>query len=178
MIINNLNLIDKVNALNRQIQSQQITDAATINQMYQDAGLPAYYNEDGTTNATVYRRFGVLNGTAIDNAFGKDFVASRYLKEVDDEDIINGAISIMNHGRNKEDKIEYDAKSFFNFGGLLGDYDSVYQGTVFIPISNNVFSGIAGSGKTITPDEANLLEAKQQQYERVNATYKNPGQLQ
>lgn len=177
-IVPDLNLIDKVNALNKQIQSQQITDAATINQMYQDAGLPAYYNEDGTTNATVYRRFGVLNGTAIDNAFGKDFVASRYLKEVDDEDIINGAISIMNHGRNKEDKIEYDAKSFFNFGGLLGDYDSVYQGTVFIPISNNVFSGIAGSGKTITPDEVNLLEAKQQQYERVNATYKNPGQLQ
>ena len=177
-IVPDLSLIDKVNALNRQIQSQQITDVATINQMYQDAGLPAYYNEDGTINATVYRRFGVLNGTAIDNAFGKDFVASRYLKEVDDEDIINGAISIMNHGRNKEDKIEYDAKSFFNFGGLLGDYDSVYQGTVFIPISNNVFSGIAGSGKTITPDEANLLEAKQQQYERVSATYKNPGQLQ
>ena len=177
-VVPDLNLIDKVNALNRQIQSQQITDAATINQMYQAAGLPAYYNEDGTTNATVYRRFGVLNGTAIDNAFGKDFIASRYLKEVEDEDIINGAISIMNHGRNKEDKIEYDAKSFFNFGGLLGDYDSVYQGTVFIPISNNVFSGIAGSGKTITPDEANLLEAKQQQYERVSATYKNPGQLQ
>lgn len=177
-IVPDLNLIDKVNALNKQIQSQQISDIATINQMYQDAGLPVYYNEDGTINATVYRRFGVLNGTALDNAFGKAFVASRYLKEVDDEDIINGAISIMNHGRNKEDKIEYDAKSFFNFGGLLGDYDSVYQGTVFIPISNNVFSGIAGSGETITPEEANLLEAKQQQYERVSATYKNPGQLQ
>jgi hypothetical protein len=67
-----------------------------------------------------------LNGTALDNAFGKDFVASSYLKEVDDEDIINGAISIMNKGRSKEDKIDYDPKSFFNFGGLLGDYDSIY----------------------------------------------------
>jgi hypothetical protein len=32
----------------------------------------------------------------------------------------------MNKGRSKEDRVEYDPKSFFNFGGLLGDYDSVY----------------------------------------------------
>jgi hypothetical protein len=68
----------------------------------------------------------VLNGTAIDNAFGADFVANKYLKEIEDEDVINSAISIMNQGRSKEDKVEYDSKSFFNFGGLLGDYDSVY----------------------------------------------------
>jgi hypothetical protein len=111
-------------------------------------------NSNGTVVPTAYRRFGVLNGTAIDNAFGKDFVASKYLKEIDDEDIIKGAISIMNYGRNKEDRIEYDAKNFFNFGGLLGDYDSVYQGTIFIPMSNDVFLGIAGSGKTIDSDEA------------------------
>ena len=83
-------------------------------------------NEDGTVIPTFYRRFGVLNGTAIDNAFGADFVANKYLKEIKDEDIINSAITIMNQGRSKEDKVEYDAKSFFNFGGLLGDYDSVY----------------------------------------------------
>jgi hypothetical protein len=76
--------------------------------------------------------------------------------------MINGAISIMNKGRTKDDTIEYDEKSFFNFGGLLGDYDSVYQGTVFIPMSNDVFLGIAGSGKKIESDEANALEAQQQ----------------
>jgi hypothetical protein len=177
-IVPDFGLIDKVNALHKQIRSQQITDVTTINQMFEEAGLPVYYNDDGTINATVYRRFGVLNGTAIDNAFGSDFVSNKYLKEIDDENVINGAISIMNQGRNKEDRVEYDAKSFFNFGGLLGDYDSVYQGTIFIPISDSVFSGIAGSGQTVTPDEANLLEAKQQQHDRVSATYINPGQLQ
>ena len=101
------------------------------------------------------------------------------MKEIDDEDLINGAISIMNQGRSKEDRIEYDAKSFFNFGGLLGDYDSVYQGTIFIPMSNDVFLGIAGSGssETVNPIEANQLEAIQQQHNRVSATYQNPGQL-
>lgn len=176
-IIPDISLIDKVNAVNKIIKQEQITDPAEINAKYEEAGLPVYLNDDGTVIPTTYRRFGVLNGTAIDNAFGKNFVASKYLKEIDDEDIINGALSIMNRGRSKEDTIKYDAKSFFNFGGLLGDYDSVYQGTIFIPISNDVFLGIAGSGKRITSNDANILEAEQQQKERVSATYKNPGQL-
>lgn len=176
-IVPDIDLIDKVNTINKQIKDQQITDPNIINKMYVEAGLPVYLNNDGTVIPTFYRRFGVVNGTALDNAFGKDFVASRYLKQVDDEDIINGAIAIMNHGRSKEDRVEYDAKSFFNFGGLLGDYDTVYQGTIFIPMSNDVFLGIAGSGNTITSTEANDLEAKQQQHERVSATYNNPGQL-
>jgi hypothetical protein len=119
-------LIDKVNQVNKTIKQNNITDPAEINAKYEDAGLPVYLNDDGTVIPTLYRRFGVLNGTALDNAFGKDFVASNYLKELDDEDLINEAVSIMNKGRSKEDRVEYDPKSFFNFGGLLGDYDSVY----------------------------------------------------
>ena len=176
-IVPDIALIDKVNAINKQIKEKQITDANVINQMYVDAGLPVYLNGDGTVVPQYYRRFGVLNGTAIDNAFGKDFVGSDYLKEIDDEDIINGALSVMNYGRSKEDRVEYDAKNFFNFGGLLGEYDSVYQGTIFIPMSNDIFLGIAGSGNTITSNDANNLEAKQQQKQRVSATYVNPGQL-
>ena len=176
-IVPDIALIDRVNAVNKKIKELQITDYNEINNMYVEAGLPVYLNDNGTVVPTSYMRFGVLNGTAIDNAFGKEFVESRYLKEIDDEDIISGAIAIMNQGRSKEDRIEYDAKSFFNFGGLLGDYDSVYQGTIFIPMSNDVFLGIAGSGNTITATEANMLEAQQQQHNRVNATYKNPGQL-
>ena len=176
-IVPDIALIDKVNTINRQIKEKQITDANVINQMYVDAGLPVYLNGDGTVVPQYYRRFGVLNGTALDNAFGKDFVGSDYLKEIDDEDIINGALDIMNYGRSKEDRVEYDAKNFFNFGGLLGEYDSVYQGTIFIPMSNDIFLGIAGSGNTITSTDANNLEAKQQQQRRVSATYVNPGQL-
>ena len=176
-IVPDIALIDKVNKINKEIKEQNITNPSEINAKYEEAGLPVYLNQDGTVVPTFYRRFGVLNGTAIDNAFGKDFVESRYLKKIDDEDMINGAISIMNKGRTKDDTIEYDEKSFFNFGGLLGDYDSVYQGTVFIPMSNDVFLGVAGSGKTVNSTEANQLEAQQQQHQRVSATYKNPGQL-
>ena len=176
-IIPDIALIDKVHKINQIIKEKQITDPTQINQMYEEAGLPAYMNEDGTINPTSYRRFGVLNGTALDNAFGQSFIESSYLKKIDDDDIINGAISIMNIGRDKSDRVEYDSKSFFNFGGLLGDYDTVYQGTIFIPMSNDVFLGIAGSGNNIESDEANELEAQQQQKQRVS-TYKNPGQLQ
>ena len=176
-IVPDIDLIDKVNTINKQIRERQITNPIEINQMYEDAGLPVYLNEDGTVVPQNYRRFGVLNGTAIDNAFGQKFVESNYLQEIEDEDIINGAIAIMNQGRSKEDRVEYDPKSFFNFGGALGDYDAVYQGTIFIPMSNDVFLGIAGSGSTVNSTEALDLYEKQQQKQRVSATYKNPGQL-
>ena len=176
-IMPDIDLIDKVNAVNKSIKAENITDINAINAKYEEAGLPVFMNQDGTVRSTYYKRFGVLNGTAIDNAFGKTFVESKYLKELDDEDIINNAIAIMNKGRSKEDQIEYDAESFFNFGGALGDYDKIYQGTIFIPISNDIFAGIAGSGKNITSVEALNLEAEQQQEQRIS-TYKNPGVLQ
>ena len=177
-IVPDITLIDKVNKINKDIKQKQITDPNQINALYEEAGLPVYMNQDGTVIPTFYRRFGVINGTAIDNAFGKNFIENRYLKKIDDEDIINNALSIMNRGRSKEDRIEYDAKNFFNFGGLLGDYDNVYEGTIFIPISNDVFLGVAGSGNTITSTEANDLEALQQQKQKVSTNYINPGQLE
>lgn len=176
-IVPDIALIDKVNEVNRIIREKKLETPEEINAVYEEAGLPVYMNPDGTVIPQNYQRFGVLNGTALDNAFGDKFVASKYLKPVEDETIIQGAIDIMNEGRSKEDKITYDAKNFFNFGGILGDYDTVYQGTIFIPISNDVFLGIAGSGKTVTTEEANDLLAAQQQKQRVSATYKNPGQL-
>lgn len=176
-IIPDISLIDKVNKVNKIIKDKQLTTPAEINAVYEEAGLPVYLNDNGTVVPGFYRRFGVLNGTAIDNAFGKTFVESKYLKKIDDEDTINNAIDIMNYGRSKEDKIEYDDKNFFNFGGLLGEYDTVYQGTIFIPMSNDVFLGVAGSGETITSEEANNLYEKQQQQQKIS-TYKNPGQLQ
>ena len=176
-IVPDIALIDKVNKANKEIKEQNITDINEINAKYTEMGLPVYLNQDGTVSPTAYRRFGVLNGTAIDNAFGKNFIENRYLKKIDDDDLINGAIQIMNKGRSEDDRIEYDSESFFNFGGLLGDYDSVYQGTIFIPMSNDAFLGVAGSGKNLTTEEAEWLDAKQQQHQRVSATYKNPGQL-
>lgn len=176
-IVPDIALIDKVNAVNKAIKDENITDINEINAKYQEAGLPVLYNQDGSIQSTFYKRFGVLNGTVIDNAFGKNFIKSKYLKNLNDKDIINNAIAIMNKGRSKEDQIEYDPKNFFNFGGLLGDYDSVYQGTIFIPIISDIFSGIAGSGKNITYGEAIDLEAKKQQEQRIS-TYKNPGILQ
>ena len=172
-IVPDLDLVDKLNEVNQTIKEKQITDISEINSIYEQSGLPTYMNDDGSVVSTSYRRFGVLNGTAINRAFGvnsKILKDNEFLKEVDDENIINGAIDIMNQNRNSKNKIEFD-------GGWFGD-DIMYQGTIFIPISNDVFSGIAGSGKTITSEEAEDLYEKQQQQQRVNATYINPGELQ
>lgn len=172
-IIPDLDLVDKLNKVNQIIKEKQITDISEINAIYEQSGLPTYLTDSGNVIPTSYRRFGVLNGTAINRAFGindKILKDNKFLKEVDNENLINGAIDIMNHERNSKDKIDFD-------GGWFGD-DVMYQGTIFIPISNDVFAGIAGNGQTITSEVAEDLYEKQQQQQRVNATYINPGELQ
>ncbi len=172
-IVPDIELIDKLNRVNQIIKEQQITDVAEINAIYEEEGLPTYLTNTGAVIPTSYRRFGVLNGTVINRAFGPNtemLKDNKFLKEIDNENLINGAIDIMNHGRDSKNKIEFD-------GGWFGN-DVMYQGTIFIPISNDVFAGIAGSGKTITSEEAEDLYEKQQQQQRVNITYNNPGELQ
>jgi hypothetical protein len=66
----------------------------------------------------------------------------------------------MNQGRSEKEKIEYDPESLFNFGGLLGDYDTIYEGTIFIPVSNNVFQSNIGSNKNMDSNVALNLEAR------------------
>lgn len=176
-IVPDIALMDKLNKVNTIIRNNNITDPQKINEIYVNEGLPVFLNDDGTVIPTQYRRFGVLNGTVLDKAFGDNFVKTSYLKELKDDDIINNTLAIMNKGRSEKDRIEYDPRGFFNFRSNSGNYDSMYQGTVFIPISNDVFLGIAGSGETIDSNDANWLEAKQQQQRRTS-TYINPGQLQ
>lgn len=176
-IVPDIALMDKLNKVNAFIRNNNITDPQEINEIYVNEGLPVFLNDNGTVIPTQYRRFGVLNGTVLDKAFGNNFVRTSYLKELKDDDIINNTLAIMNKGRSEKDRIEYDPRGFFNFRSNSGNYDSMYQGTVFIPISNDVFLGIAGSGETIDSNDANWLEAKQQQQRRTS-TYINPGQLQ
>jgi hypothetical protein len=54
-IVPDLSLIDKVNNIQREIRQQNLTDTNQINQLFTDANLPVYYNEDGSINVTEYK---------------------------------------------------------------------------------------------------------------------------
>ena len=75
-------------------------------------------------------------------------------------------------------KILKEKRNVENIGDIISSIQQNQNKIITEKISKNlIVQGCAGSGKTINSTEANDLEAKQQQHERVSATYNNPGQL-
>ena len=173
-----LNMLAKFKEAQRQLAEGNITDPKEINAVYQEYGLPVMFNSQGAV-LTNYKKFGMLNATALEQAFNTDVSFDDYLHETTDENIIENTLSILNKSRGEKDRIDFDSKSFID--SVLGtDYDHVYKGTIFIPVNEDYFTSTAGFGNYLTPQEAEVAEAKQQAHQRqkaANDSYVNPGRL-
>lgn len=160
------------------IKAQNITDKDKINEIYQAHNLPIMFDGQGDV-VGAYKKFGIINGTAIQQAFIEDAQMADYLSETTDENTIRNVLSIIQKGRSKEDRIQFDEKSFWNSLGI-GSYDHVYKGTIFIPVNDDYFTYSATMGESITPGQAADIEARQQAKERENMAQRNyvdPGTL-
>lgn len=105
---------------------------ATINQIYQDNGLPAAYNADGTLITAGWRRFGVINGKASNKALGMgQFDSNSLLQEDNDDNSVQNYIDIT-----KDEN--WDTNNF-----LWNGVDHLYKGTIWIPVQVNYHSAAA-----------------------------------
>lgn len=135
-----------------------------INQIYQDNGLPAAYNSDGTLITARWRRFGVINGKAWNGALGMDQFESNSLLEEDTNDAnIQNYVSTIK----KED---WDDSSWLGLSGV----DHLYKGTIWIPVQVNYHA--AAASMKMSPNEAQTLEERQQALEMQNR-YQKPPQI-
>lgn len=135
-----------------------------INQIYQDNGLPAAYNSDGTLITARWRRFGVINGKAWNGALGMDHFESNSLLEEDTNDAnIQNYVSTIK----KED---WDDSSWLG----LSEVDHLYKGTIWIPVQVNYHA--AAASMKMSPNEAQALEERQQALEMQNR-YQKPPQI-
>lgn len=165
----------KIEEIDRTIRDQGITDVATINKLYTDAGLPVLMDDNGNLNLQDYCKFGVLNGHALNSAFKDLDLLDNTVIEIDDEDQISNVMSILNKGRNEKDRIDFDSKSWAD--SIFGtDHDSLYEGTIYIPIRTNAFTGMIGGGEYPEVGTAAEVEALIQQKERTRG-YVDPGLL-
>lgn len=165
----------KIEEIDKVIRDQGITDIDQINQLYVQAGLPVLMNDNGELNTNDYCKFGVLNGHALDSAFRDSDSLDNTVVEIDDEKAINNIMRIINKGRSDKDRAGFDSESWWDsiFGG---DHDSMYEGTIYIPIRTNAFSGMIGGGQYPDVHEAEEIEALIQQKERTKG-YVDPGLL-
>ena len=165
----------KIEEIDKVIRDQGITDINMINKLYQEAGLPVLMDSNGQLNTKDYCKFGVLNGHALNSAFKNLDLLDNTMLEIDDEDQINNVLSILNNGRSEKDRIDFDSKSWAD--SIFGtDHDTLYEGTIYIPVRTNAFMGMIGGGAYPDIDEAAEVEALIQQKKRTRG-YVDPGLL-
>lgn len=170
-----LSWMTKIEAIDETIREQGITDIAQINKLYTDAGLPVLMDDNGQLNIQDYCKFGVLNGHALNSAFKDLDLLDNTVTEIDNEDQIANILSILNKGRNEKDRIDFDSKSWAD--AIFGtDHDSIYEGTIYIPVRTNAFTGMIGGGQYPDTQTAAEVEALIQQKERTRG-YVDPGLL-
>lgn len=134
---------------------------ATINQIYQDNGLPAAYNADGTLITAGWRRFGVINGKASNKALGMgQFDSNSLLQEDNDDNSVQNYIDIT-----KDEN--WDTNNF-----LWNGVDHLYKGTIWIPVQVNYHS--AAANIKMSANEAQQLEQRQQALDMQNQYTKPP----
>lgn len=165
----------KIEEIDKVIRDQGITDIKQINALYEEAGLPVLMNDNGKLNTRDYCKFGVLNGHALNSAFKDLDLLDNTILEIEDEDQINNVMSILNKGRGEKDRIDFDSKSWAD--SIFGtDHDSIYEGTIYIPVRTNAFTGMIGGGQYPDTATAAEVEALVQQKERTRG-YVDPGLL-
>ena len=170
-----LSWMQKIEEIDRTIREQGITDIDQINKLYTDAGLPVLMKPNGQLNLQDYCKFGVLNGHALNSAFKEIDLLDDTIIEIDDENQIENVLNILNQGRNDKDRINFDSESWFD--SIFGTkHDSIFEGTIYIPIRTNAFTGMIGGGEYPEAGTAEVIEALEQQKIRTRG-YVDPGLL-
>lgn len=139
-----------------------------INKIYQRYGLPAKFDSAGNENTLQYRKFGLVEGNALQSSFVQNTNFDKingWLEELTDE----------SQRKNFETIVKKNNSSFHLSNGVLGGFfgsgDKIYHGTIFIPVSDNYFNYGASSGSEFMPTAAQSLQTEQriQQTQRIQS---------
>lgn len=170
--LNYLNLLEKVR---REINESGAQTPEEINAIYEANNLPQFVTASGQVNEEFYKPFGVLNATALSDAFPTtvDLNNNRNFEEIDDDNEINNYWSII---KGKDTKEEFDEKAWYN--DIFGDYQQMFKGLIYLPLnSTDPTLGAYSGGDTPSYSTLNDYRARWQQDQKLNS-YNNPGQLQ
>lgn len=170
-VMPDLKWLKTIETIDTTIREQHITDVNKINELYQNAGLPALMDSQGNLNVTNYCKFGVLNGKAASSTFIEQDDFDITAREINDENLIKNYLSQVNKGRDKESKIDFDAQSIWDMiSPFWNDHDSLYEGTIYMPFRDDILNGALSSNQELTAKEASIIQARNQQRQRLAAT--------
>lgn len=169
-IMPDLKWLKTIETLDVAIREQGITDINKINEMYQNVGLPALMDSAGNLNVTNYCKFGVLNGKAASNTFVSQDNFDIMAREINDENLIKNYLGAVNKGKDKDSKVDFDAASWWDkISPFFNSHDSLYEGTIYLPFRDDILNGALSSNQELTAKEASIIQARNQQRQRLNA---------
>lgn len=152
----------------RSLPDDQKTPEA-INAIYQEHELPLIMDNNGQMNYTNYAKFGVFNGHALSKAFPKEKHLDIEALEINDQNTIDNIMDILNEGRDGKERLSFDSESFWD--KLFGtEHDSIYEGTIYMPLRTNKLTGAISSGVDLTPSQAAQIDMLERQNDRIKAS--------
>lgn len=122
-----------------------------LNAILQECGLPVAYDSNGNYITGRWAQFGVMQGIATSSALESNGNKNYNLfREVNDRADIDSYKRIME--KKLDAKLDFD---YDDWGIFEGDYTHMLEGTIWIPVNNNIFNAGAGSGEKLSPDTFN-----------------------
>ena len=174
----NLGYLKTLEKVRNEISHSGAKTPEAINAIYQKYNLPKFVNPDGSVNEQYYAPFGVMNATALSDAFSQGAsLDNDYLEEVTDDNVINNTWKVIKGANTKE---TMDKKSMWDSVASLwggGDWQAMYKGQIYLPLrSINPTLGAYSAGKNLTRTQLDNNAAAMQQNERLQS-FKPQGQL-
>lgn len=175
IITPNLNYIMLLEKVRKEVKDSGVTTPEEINAVYEKNNLPPFVDMNGKVNEQFYKPFGVMNATALSDAFptSVDLNDNINFEEVDDDNEINNYWSIIKGDNTKE---SFDKKSWYN--GIFGDYQQMWKGLIYLPLnSTDPTLGAYSGGDNPSTTTLQDYRARWQQEQRLS-TFNPQGQLQ
>ena len=124
-----------------------------INVVYRQEGLPQKYDENtGQLIQQRWKRFALVKGTTTQESIMGD-VDKKYIRKIEEDN------EISNYQASRR-KLTGDEKYQFSDSWIGGD--SLYQGTIFIPVTDSYIRATAGQDSTRTVVQTNNINQLEQ----------------
>lgn len=139
-----------------------------INDVLNKYELPAMFDSNGNMISSNWQRFAVMNGVADDKVLGIDPLDREIpiLNKIVDESFLEERDHILSEKLDRRFRTEYD--------NWFSKNDDVYEGTIWIPVNNDYFNALVGSGTQLTPGQITDIDLLQAQRSARNNYVQTP----
>ncbi len=174
-------VLDRWEVAMRQLEDMGITSYTDPNHQREIARV-LYNNElqhlidmaTGLVKQSALGQFMIVDGYAVDHSIRNKFGNSDYVTKIDNDSdeipIIERALSTNNDQNN----YHIDLDNWYDLNG----HNTVYKGSIYIPITNNQLQAITASGQHIKENSATAKEYEYQMLQRlIQARQANPANL-